>query len=122
MNPATKVHRVTTAIAVFFIVVIGVATYVVMQEETLVPLTTADVQAMILAEGHPDNVFNFGNDIEYDYVTTIISIDVGGGQNIYEPLMATQPSPEHRMREWVSTNQEGNTVIFGVLWEAEKAK
>ena len=134
MNPVTKAHRVTTAIAVFFIVVLGVAIYTVMQEEQPESLTAEQVQAIvneaILTEGHPDTVttvegtvVNFDTDpiLEYDYKTTITSVNIGQGQNLYETFIGKVDS-SWRLREWISINQSGSDVTFGILWERERTR
>jgi hypothetical protein len=135
----THRHKVITAFAVFFIfggilcdILLGAGLWIASnQDDNEIPevtneyLTSTEIDAKLnlIREALDDKIqalISIPTQLEYEYKTTIVSINVGAGQNIYDTFKS--PGPEWRLREWISIEQQQNTVTFGILWEKESVK
>jgi hypothetical protein len=130
MNIAQR-HKVITAFAVFFIfggilcdILLGAGLWIASnQDDNEIPevtneyLTSTEIDAKLnlIQEALDDKI-----QVEYEYKTTTVSINIAAGQNVYERF--NPPGPEWRMVEWVSIEQAGVSVTFGILWEKESVK
>ena len=113
MNPWAKPHRVVTAILLLFTAV-GIALYINLPEP-VESLTAEQIQAMIDAREYPDTTVNVDIDYTYAYLTT--EVFIGHGHSPYVAISESSPGPDYRMREWVSTNTQGDGITIAVLWE-----
>ena len=124
------INRLSTAILAFILVASIIYFETTRPDEPKVELnyltqTEIDARINLLEETLDEKIRTLvliPTQLEYDYITTIVSINVSAGENIYESFDTSQPGPDWRLREWISIEQAQAYVTFAILWEKESVR
>ena len=123
-------HKIITAFAVFFIfggilfdILLGAGLWIASnQDDNEIPEVTNEYLTSSEIDDKIQSLISIPTQLVYEYRTTIVSINISAGENIYESFDTSQPGPDWRLREWISIEQAQAYVTFAILWEKETIK
>lgn len=124
MNNIKTPYVTRVSVAILFFLIIAVALYTYDKD-----LTDSEIDDKIkLTEGvlieqmeDLESRLSFHN-LLYDYTTTIVHIGANDGSNPYDAIIASQPSKEWRVNEWVTIDSQQGSITLGIVWERESAR
>jgi len=120
-------HVTRVSVAILFFLIIAVALYAYDNHQDVEYLTDLEINAKIKSTENSllnqmeslESRFTFPNSLLYDYTTTIVNVDADNGSNPYDAIIASQPSKEWRVKEWITIDSQQNDITLGIVWERE---
>ena len=106
------------SVAILFFLIIAVALYAYDNHQDVEYLTDLEIDDKIEMK-LGDLESRLSPNLSYNYTTTVVNIDANNGSNPYDVIIASQPSKEWRVREWITIDSQQHGITLGVVWERE---
>ena len=118
MSTVRMPYVTRVSVAILFFLIIAVALYTYDNHKGFQYLTNSEIDDKIEMKLE-DLESRLSPNPLYNYTTTVVNIDANNGSNPYDAIIASQPSKEWRVKEWITIDSQQHGITLGVVWERE---